>query len=371
MQRTIVHSLVISFRTIRRMILGILFVFGLVAYCFVCLPIFLWRVFVTRILAPCFPSGLGNALSSMGSYLGTELSQDLSVHRPPKCGLVSSITFEGVIPVTELEESVKSSWIQKRYKGRHLFYPEFQQYAESFMGIMFWKWDKHFDLQNHIMVHSIDARGSDMESESFMSSFYEKLLNKPFPPKRSPWCIHLVHNYRNSQLSSKTMTILLLHSHHCLADGYSVLKLLIEDLLGGSLADVNMAKPSTNKPKSYESLLNLRNLIKFTNVLEELGHSVELSFTFNLPFRAGFGVKPSSKQIFARSPLIPIQKIKQIKKRFDVTFTDVLVSCLSAGVARSMQSTKNFSKRENLPMAIILPLKDHPKGLQNHLYGLK
>ncbi|ODM86988.1 hypothetical protein Ocin01_19694 [Orchesella cincta] len=79
-------------------------------------------------------------------------------------------------------------------------------------------------------------------------------------------------------------------------------------------------------------------------------------------------------QIYERSDIIPIGKIKTIKNSFGVSFTGVLLSCVSAGISvglnKKIREKQGFKKGPNsISVATILPLPDHPDKLANHLTG--
>lgn len=362
-------------------ILAFAFQVFFVAWIIFSAPIYIYRFFTTKILAPLLHRRLGKPMSLLGVTYAAELTHKDASNRPQKCGVVSSIVFKGHVSSEEVKETIRIRWLDKTGRRRDnleapgpLCYPELRLYVDSWMGFIFWRKDDHFSLRNHIIVHSIkrDAR-SEEECANFVRDLMEELLNKPFPPKRSPWEVHIIHNFRH-KASSTLSTVLILRIHHCLADGFSILTLLVEDLAGEKLSSMQIPKPVASDRKTlWESLLNVQEL---GSVLLEIfftcGYGLGLLFSRNVPFKVTPSTKASSRILITRSNLVSVEKMKQVAKRSGVSLTAVIVSSVAAGLGKSIKYLRSPSINqkyfEHLPCGLTLPLKNHPRNkLLNHL----
>lgn len=334
-------------------------------------PIIIYRYILTKWIAPYYilDYNLGSAVTPNVQALATEFHKNFA-HVPSRCPIVVNVIVPGIVTKEEMAESLTKGWLQRKseIKGEEdkLQYPEFQQYIENWMGYMFFKNDTSFSLDNHLFAHTIRENATEMECEKTLCNCVETLLNKTFPAKRSPWELHMFQGYKNSKLGQGNMTLFVFRFHHAMVDGFSIMYAFIEGLAGGKLPDVKIATPNEVKSSGmnkwvYVPLRMIHDLGYFATLTWEqfrVGHQNPL----NVPDE-----KKKWKQLYARSELISIQKIKRIKNELGVSFTTVLLSSLAAGVA---QSFKKKGDQENIPnsfpVATLIPLPNHPNKLRNH-----
>ncbi|CAL8130749.1 unnamed protein product [Orchesella dallaii] len=306
-------------------------------------------------------------VSASGNMFAPELHPS-KIHRPPRCAVVTTITLKGCLTVEEVFKKVKTQWLGE-YKGRPSRYPELTYYADSWFGFMFWKKDFQFKLENHI--HSFKIVGkTEPEIEEEVRSLTEQLLNKPFPPRRSPWEGFVIQIDSNNGHKLKTKIVLRLH--HALADGYSITAALVEGLAGVPLSEVAVNTSKSGVPKKRESLVD--NLIYYGVFFPlRVCYDATSFFSWMHATKTPWHVVDEEKkweQLYERSDVIPIENIKGIKNRFGVSFTGVLLSCVSAGISKHMnKKLKGNQKFNSISVATILPLSHHPDKLTNHLTG--
>jgi hypothetical protein len=115
--------------------------------------------------------------------------------RAPRCNLVVTVTFEGVLSMEPFYAEINQKVITKKDENGRLLHPEMQQYFESWCGFLFWKWDTNFRIQNHMKFH--DDKDLDREvSTQELTSIENYLIYKAFEPKRSPWEVLIIPIYR-------------------------------------------------------------------------------------------------------------------------------------------------------------------------------
>lgn len=354
-------------------ILGVVLWVVILTYLIVSLPIFIYRWFIKEIMVPVFRSDVGKAVTISGQVMAAEF---LSPDKPPRCNLVVNLIIDGQMSFEEICKIIDKKWIKATTEQGALKYPELQQYLTYCMGFMFWKQDPKFDLKNHIQYHKING-DSDQDSEQFLCQLVEQQVNSNYTEKQSPWKLHYVHNYRNSSLYEETggnlnsneMSVLVLRIHHGMADGFSIMHLIMEQLCGYPMEKSQIATPAKNNDnhciKRIISLLAYP--IKF---LRESGNVMMISLRPKTPFHCDDSEK-SWKQLYGRCPLIPISKIKFVKNEFGVSFATVVNSCLSAALSNILEELMLENKRygkiqKNILLGTPVPTSHHPKKLRNN-----
>lgn len=354
---------------------GFLAILLLSLFSLISLPVYLYRWILT-LICPTF--GYSHPVTSLGNIFATELLSN----RPPRNAIISNFVVEGTVPREEIWQLVKRRWIDasnggednqgsKKQRSSQKKYPELQQYVEYWMGFLFWRTDLAFRLDNHLKFHNIPASdgNDDGNSEKFICKMMEHLLNKQFVSKRSPWEIHVVTNYRNSQLASsnKPLTCVILRFHHSLVDGFSLLYAVIEGLFQQSMESLSFPEPQSSSTISCSSMssslfqLPLRLAYDLGKFYENLLQSRHHKNPWIISDR-----RKKWHQLYARSQLIPVSKIKAIKNHFRVSFTATILSCIASAIKKSLESS-HHPPLENVTTLSPLPLANHPKKLVNHV----
>lgn len=168
--------------------------------------------------------------------------------------------------------------------------------------------------------------------------------------------------------------------HHGLADGFSILYAVVEQLFGMPLEKLSMptaseaSMSSATSPKRGTNKNDVMSTLKYVmKVVYDVGDFSNLVLRQQTPWHVP-DEKKKWKQLYARSKLIPIEKLKQIKNKFGVSFTGVIFACIAAGVSKSLHGDGSTGKSKksgrnvvaNMPTMAVLPLPGHPKKLTNH-----
>lgn len=344
-------------------IAGLLFFILALLIAILSIPVFIYRYVITKIVAPFFKPEIGKAVTVNGNMIASEflkLRQGPGI--PPRCSTVVNIICDGIVQYDELLKVINTRWIRASTENGQLRYPEFQQYIDYWMGYMFFKKDKNFFLEDHVYLHELDEQGTEEGAENFLRHLIEELVNKPFPLKKSPWEVHLINNYKNSELDcevGKPVSVFVIRIHHGLGDGFALMHMIVEVLFGNCLKNSHVPKirpPKVSAKKSItRALCKVTDVILFpVKLLYDAGYLVSVGFRKRTPWHIP-DRKKSWRQIYGRSKLIPIEKIKVIKNRFGVTFTSVLVACMSGASAKMMARSMKKVPSE-LPYPIAIPI---------------
>lgn len=306
------------------------------------IPVCIFRAFVI-LLAKWLRSDLGKCMNGMtnASYV-----TDWFSGKPPRSTIAGRVIFSGNLTKEDLEDAVMRRWIQGKRDNQTeiLEYPQFQQYPYRWLGFTFWKFDKDFKVTNHVFTHSLSASQTNDDPDVFLNNLHEKLMNETYHSQRSPWELHLVQNYRNPKFEDGPLSVVVWRMHHTLGDGFSILGSLVDGLGEIPLESLKLPKPGgSTKEKTFTDIVLFVLTFPFKCTIEfwKLVKKVNQSSPWMIP--------DSNKkwhQFVAHSELISIEKIKQIKDYYGVSFSAVFLSAISTAITDHFW-LKNCSKNEN------------------------
>ncbi|CAL8128546.1 unnamed protein product [Orchesella dallaii] len=338
-------------------------------------PIYIFRI----VLSSCvkwFRPDLGEILNPLTSLL----ANDLFSGKPPQCTIIIPMAFQGHWKPSELHQMVLEKWIKAVDKETgELLYEKFQQYPYRWSGFTFWKnTGEKFSLHHHINYH--ENRGEAITSEK-LQELIEHLLNAPFAPDMSPWELHYVANYKNTQdketargySTEEPMFVLILRIHHVLGDGFSLLSAIVEGLGGQSLDAMKLALPQPPKQTFLERFCYIVS-IPFCIFLET-------TYLFSRAYeKCPWKVSEDEKawwQLYGRSDLILVNDIKIIKNAFHVSFTSVLLAAISSGINQHLLALKNDTEQkingpdpDSMLCLSTLPVPGHSRRLTNRVIAV-
>ncbi|CAL8085280.1 unnamed protein product [Orchesella dallaii] len=351
---------------------GLLCLFLLIIFWILSLPIYLYRYLVCLCTKLFCKDTFGKPVTPLGNYFACEFLPSAR-KSPPRSTLIVTVVVDRPVSFESVKESIEATWLGRDAKK----FPELKQYVDSWMGFLFWKNDHSFKLENHLQPKKIEGETDD-ELEENVCLFMEQLVNKTFHPKRSPWECFVVQNYRNTELqrdktSTNVMTLLVFRFHHSLVDGYSILKVIIESMMGIPLSTASLTPVSLTNKKDSPSNLTKKIVTNFTlvfRIVYEICHFFALAFTGTTPWHVPLNKKKCGEHICRTKP-IPVESIRNIKSKLGVSFTSVLMSCASAAASRSFQlhhaKPEQNCRGRTMPTSIPLPRPDHPDKLRNHV----
>lgn len=342
--------------------LFILFVGVVVACVFtvitaISIPIYLYR-YVIVFAAKKYRSDLGPILTGQCALV----ANDYFYKEKPRAHIVLSMVFEGTIEVEKVKDAVLKTWIPKPGQTKiPPSYARFHQYPIRWKGFTFWKNESNaFNVNSHV---SLLSSADHCISQDQLDTLMEKVLNTRFPEGQSPWQAYIIENYKPDFPTDKQHSVVTLAWHHCITDGVGMMIALLE-VLGETL---QLPKIQFPKRKGLQKILFA---IAFPiNYLHELGTLACRMFEKN-PFK----VTDSQKawyQVCAKSKPVSIETLKQVKNHFQVSFTSVLISAISAASHRFLIAKNNIGCKENnaLSFASVLPMPGPIRnpGLNNYV----
>lgn len=368
------------FRNIIYVLIGTIFVLIVFILSIILIPVLIYRYILTKWMAPIFQPNIAKALPAMGQGLATELlpGQINETKKHARGAIVLNVFIPGTLNLEQLIEAIQSGWLNVKPGETVLKYPEFQQYPILWKGYMFWKPDTEFSLFNHVHEHKISEDATKEECETIFCNLVESLVNKQFPPKRSPWEIHLLQNYKNPNITKSTygsnlnedqnITVVVFRFHHGMVDGFSVMNCVVDGLFGQKVFNVGVAQPRKKvKSVSLSDSLKMCLYVPF-RLLWDAGKLVALGVKFGNADATPWTCPDEKKKwqmIYSRSEFIPVDKIKFIKNNLKVGFSTVLLACVSAAATNSFQK-KGRPECKNSPFFCPIPLPNHPDKLRNH-----
>jgi len=198
---------------------------------------------ITLLFLPCIPIAL---LTIFLAYLIRSTVKIYVKHFRPEFGKIlplRSLFFQVDIPGTPSESSMFNNSILKgsvefnkfredilvkvnqRNDQGDLKYPELQQIGASFAGYSFWKWDKYFDINNH--VH-LGYEGCTSLTLDTLNQITSQQMHQPYIG--SPWEVFLFPDFkfRSTDIDSEPRSAVVVRFNHALIDGYSLVEIMAE-----------------------------------------------------------------------------------------------------------------------------------------------
>ncbi len=311
----------------------------------------------------------------------------LSMDEPTNLMVITAfMEFEGPLDFKRLLATIDS---------RLASFPRFQKRIikpKSGVGLPSWEIDPNYDLRSHIQRVALPSPGDKTDLQEMISN----LTVTPLDPNRPLWQVHLIENYGSG-------CVLFFRIHHCIADGISLVHVLL------STADTDPDAPwPTGKTKRKKPAFALRSALPLGSLVEtaletvaktkkigsalvkEVGkaasdpaHLKKLARTTgrvptdittvlsrltlmksdpNTPFKGRLGTR---KRVAWSDP-VPLEKIKEIGRAIkSATINDVLISTIT-GAMRSYLKTRNVPVNE-LDLRVTVPFNIRKPGTEFEL----
>jgi hypothetical protein len=248
--------------------------------------------------------------------------------------------------------------------------PEFRQYVTKRLGFLFWKWDPEFDIRNHIRIY--DGKLSTQFQNGILpvnkdtvAEACDDLMYKPYVPKRSPWEILLIHDFKEmdpitGERVGPGSTVMVLRIHHCLGDGFSIMKAFNTNFTQASEFDT--AQPKYIRPSRGSALLRALDFLFSApyEFLTEAKNAVDVN-SWHVP-RSQITYRLNS----AVSHRIPIEYIKEVKNLNKASFTGLILECFTAAL-RKFMTEAGYEVPEVIHCVTPLPVPGHPDKMRNHM----
>lgn len=341
----------------------------LVFILFVAIPAKLWTRFVSYVAYLTDPD-----INKIVTGLPAAQIRDIdTIHTKPCAVVVTKLRLNGRLKFESLIKRFQDEVLikldsEKAYPT--LQYPELQQYFHRFMGYVFLKWDRKFDVRNHFSV--FNANSDKPVTRPELIKIWESLMSKPFPRERSPWEFVAVDNYKPdpSELEQwrkadkpKPPTnqddyhVIFLRMHHGLGDGFVVSRLL------GYISIDDFVPHFPFKISSLQRFfMNLRALT--LGPYDALNWLIRYNEDYNVLHRPP--PEQSHETFLAETDLIPAQRVKMLKEKFGVPFTVILTAVISGGLRKYFINYKKPIPKV-MNTAIPIATSDHSDTISNEL----
>lgn len=311
-------------------------------------PCLLYRKLVI-IAAKLLRKDLGSILNSNGILLADE---DY-VKNPSNCSVVAVLRIDGNLTLHTVHTLVAENIVRAKIKDTNkLRYPELQCYPKNYMGYPFWKKDSYFALENHITEYL----GTSVVP---ISKIHQEMLNSKFPRNQSPWQLTIFQNGHQNR------TFLAFRIHHSMSDGRSILKLLVE-CLGNKPLVAKEPRFPTRSIKMKERYLSWLP-ISFIRIIAFL---LKCQLKINGHPWASQKDRENMNQIplfVGVSGKISLGKIRETARVAQVT-TSAMIMCAVTNAMGKFSQLHHDNQTGAAPIYLMLPRRDHPPTLSNHLY---
>jgi len=221
-------------------------------------------------------------------------------------------------------------------EGANEKYLELKQFLYSFLGYYFWKPSSNFDLQKQVKELIIPSEHSNKFNE-ICNEIVQSCVNKAWKKESPLWEINLINiNNNDNQKGS----VLIFRFHHSLGDGYSILNLLKNELCEDKEQTIKSPLKSTSRKECAQMVWF------YTTFLLRVAweSSSILLFSFSL---SAWKPKLNSQTWNVFCPPIPIERIRNLKSHFKVSFSSILLSAVSKSIKKTFLHEKvgNDSKQ--------------------------
>ncbi|XP_074359882.1 wax ester synthase/diacylglycerol acyltransferase 11-like [Apium graveolens] len=186
------------------------------------------------------------------------------------------------------------------------------------------------DLEKHVIVPDLDPNmdGADQFVEDYVSNLSKtKMVNS-----KPQWEVHLL-NVKTSDAEA----VAIYHIHHSIADGMSLLALVL-----AHSRQVSNPSASPTLPGAMNRKFSYRKLGDFVSILYVLWNTLVAVFMFVLtalflkdtptPLKGPPGVELKPRRFVRRT--INLQDFKLVKNALDCTINDVVLGVTQAGLSR-------------------------------------
>lgn len=197
-----------------------------------------------------------------------------------------------------------------------------------------WELDPLFDLRSHVHHVALPAPGGPRAMEALVSD----LMSTPLDHHKPLWQVHLIDDpVRGSAL--------VVRLHHCIADGVSLVRLLLElsdEASGTAHAEVGLHPPT---PAGLVDRLHV-----LGDQARTLAHLLMLPPEPPTPLQGALGVRKRA----AWTKALPLGGIVAIAHRHNATVNDVLLAATTGALRRHLDSRQGY--REGLELRLMMPV---------------
>ena len=310
---------------------------------------------VVKILARVFRPDLVEIMAGIGTLIAPE-----SIYTRPKLTIQHYMVLDGNITVDAFRLLFQQRILNHCDKSGNLEYARLRQTWTEYLGFIFWKWDKNFSLIHHIRVYDYKEPHlalPELCTEEDLKRVTGDLISKPFVEGTSPWEMLLVPKYRESGNDrGKDQTVLIFRIHHTMADGYSILEIILKLF---NSEDSKVLKANFPRLSAWTKIKSTF-LLPFDIASQVILDSIDGKNCWHLP-----NTKLTHQYHTFFSDPVPMDIIKEIKNKYGVGYNAAVYAIAAGGMWRLMQEAGQ-KLPQSLSCFVPVPLPNHPGGLAVH-----
>lgn len=251
-------------------------------------------------------------------------------------------------------------------------FPNLKQRIVKKFGYFFWYNVDNFNLEDHVRYLHAERPDTPVTRNEIRHLCGHVLGRMSFDPSRSPWELILIPNFFD-QNNPHLKSCIILRVNHCLMDGYSMLKFLQRGALSPWKASVEYKMKSSRQNSWWENFMAISTIL-FTGPF----HAINMLFLQNdkNPFLKDLLAENITKYkdgnawsaLESDPRKIDGETLKNIRSKYGVTVSSVLLALVVDGVIKFMRKRKG-SMKGGLPKQIYLQSTfpvPHPDAMSNY-----
>lgn len=290
--------------------------------------------------------------------------------------------------VLVFEQPIALKRLKRTLDERFLIFRRFRQRVVSEGERVYWQDDPLFHIDNHIHIIALPGKGEKKELQALTSDLTSTSLDF----RRPLWQIHYIENYQGG-------CALLVRIHHCIADGISLVRVLLS--LTDSSPEPRLSQVSTSRQPVSLPAKGIRQFLSRAihngqTAIEQTGlflKSVrsEPGYPFKLASTAGniamdvlkLGFSPAEPDTCLKTPLsgrkhvawadpLSLAEVKVCARALRGTANDVLLCAAAGALQRHFVATGEVTPECGIRVAVpfnLRPMRQPIETLGNQ-FGL-
>ncbi|MEM7799136.1 MAG: wax ester/triacylglycerol synthase family O-acyltransferase [Chloroflexota bacterium] len=259
--------------------------------------------------------------------------------------------------------------IQERMVDRHFRFRSKIVETGRWLKPMAWEEDPNFDIEYHMPQVTLDVCEHE-EPLNALQRFASEIISTPLDKNYPLWQFHLI----DLAVDGKPQTAVIVRIHHCVADGISLMQLLIavaEEIRENSFAGVSptVALLEGSSRSNAKKLASLRKSIRkpvvfFKALATRMLRSIVITFAvlrlLTMPRDPQTPLKGPlchTKEVVWSNP-IPLHQLKEIAKRYGCKVNDVMIALLTSSLRSYLAEKKALT--EKLEFRAVVPFNLRP-----------
>jgi len=226
-----------------------------------------------------------------------------------------------------------------------------KQYLTKWCGFFFWKQVSNFNIKNHYGIHT-----NDEVQESEICEIISNWISEPFPEHQSPWYFLIIPNFTpEGDTSSEKKFAVLMRVHHCISDGFSIMKAfnrMTDEPAKLVVPEAGMSRRTWFDIWTQLALTPYR-LMKLIAVFDTNPLTVN---------------ETSNQLSFTMPQKIPVALLKEIKDYYNAGSISTVILAAFAGTLRRAMLNGGFEVPNLVHCAMPFPIPGHPDdALTNYM----